>query len=67
MSDVVGRPWSNRLARGPVGLLWAWIRGVHKPKYWRMRCARCGFTGQVHYPSALFPCRRFVPTKGESR
>jgi hypothetical protein len=47
---------------GIVGHVWAWIRGVHKPEHWRMRCARCGFTGQVHFPG-FFPCRRFVPDK----
>lgn len=43
-----------------IRYIWSFIRGIHKPKYWRMTCARCGFTGQVHY-TGLYPCVRFKP------
>lgn len=43
--------------------VWGLIRGVYKAEHWRMPCARCGFTGQVHYPSITFPCLRFKPQK----
>jgi hypothetical protein len=42
-------------------VVWSLVRGVYKPEHWEMPCARCGFSGQVHFPSLLFPCRRFVP------
>lgn len=40
--------------------IWMWIRGINGSTLWRAKCARCGFTGQVHY-TGFYPCIRFKP------
>lgn len=40
---INGRPFGVR------ALVWAWVRGVHDPRVWSKPCARCGFSGRVHY------------------
>jgi len=50
---------------GPIAFVWAYIRGVHRPEYWRAPCARCGFTGMVHWN--MFTCRRFKVSDGHSK
>lgn len=48
-----------------ASLVWGWIRGIHHHRYWRMKCERCGFTGQVHY-TGFYPCVRFKPPRGKT-
>jgi len=40
--------------------VWCFVRGIHVPDRWRARCARCGFTGQLHYDTIpIQDCMRF--------
>lgn len=45
---------------------WRWLRGVHTQDHFHGRCARCGFSGVVHY-TGFYPCQRFVPLPKEDK